>query len=532
MSEEDKKAPINSENEKEKNDKTEEPKNLAGVKEAKEAEAKAKADAEAKAKADAEAKKKAEEATKAKAEADAKAKADAEAKAKADAEAKKKAEEAAKAKAEAEAKAKAEAEAKAKMEAEAKAKIEAEAKAKAEAEAKAKAEEAMLKAEAEAAVQRKEREKVERARKLREVRDKIYRCIFLFIMVVIPTILGAFYYAVVASDVYISQSSFVVRSPKGQASLTGVGAMLQNTGLSRAQDDTYTVQEFMRSHTALEHLKQDLPIRTFYEEKGDFFSKFNGLGFNDSEEAFYEYFVKKIEVSFDATSGITTLRVRAFTAEDAKKINEVLLIQAEDLINRLNERAQKDSLNFAQKFVSEAEDNVIKVSNELEQYRIKNKIFDLPATSQAQLSMMSEIKSELVRIDTQILQLQSIAPENPQIKALKTRKANLEKELNQQSKKLTGNKKSLASQSAQYQRLVLNNELAQKELTAAITALHNTRSELERQQLYLEVISTPTLPDWAKEPKRIYNTISLFIILLMVYGILKLLIAAIREHKN
>lgn len=58
------------------------------------------------------------------------------------------------------------------------------------------------------------------------------------------------------SDIYISQSSFVVRTPKNQAALSGVGALLQSSGFARAQDDTYTVQEFMRSRSTLELLEK------------------------------------------------------------------------------------------------------------------------------------------------------------------------------------------------------------------------------------------------------------------------------------
>ena len=52
------------------------------------------------------------------------------------------------------------------------------------------------------------------------------------------------------------------------------------------------------------------------------------------------------------------------------------------------------------------------------------------------------------------------------------------------------------------------------------------------QQLYLEFINKPSQPDWALEPHRLYNILATFIIGLMLYGVLSLLIASIREHKN
>lgn len=353
----------------------------------------------------------------------------------------------------------------------------------------------------------------------------------LWLSVILPTALSGIYFGILATDVYISESSFVVRSPRNQTALSGVGALLQNSGFARAQDDTYTVQEYMRSHTALTQLQQDLPMRSFYEQ-GDLFSRFNGFGWNDSQEAFYTYFKKRLSVDFDSVSGIATLRVRTFQPEDGQQINQKLLDLGESLINRLNERARTDTIVFAEQAVGSAEARVKQTADALTEYRVKNKFVDLPAQSSAQLAIMSNLDSELIRVETQLAQLLSITPENPQVSALQQRRASLQKQLEQKSKVLSGSGNSIATQTADYQRLMLDYELAQQQLSTAITSLHNTRNEADRQQLYLEVINQPSKPDWAQEPYRLYNILATFIIGLMVYGILSLLLASVREHKN
>lgn len=353
----------------------------------------------------------------------------------------------------------------------------------------------------------------------------------LWLSVILPTALSGIYFGILATDVYISESSFVVRSPRNQTALSGVGALLQNSGFARAQDDTYTVQEYMRSHTALTQLQQDLPVRAFYEQ-GDLFSRFNGFGWNDSQEAFYTYFKKRLSVDFDSVSGIATLRVRTFQPEDGQQINQKLLDLGESLINRLNERARTDTIVFAEQAVGSAEARVKQTADALTEYRVKNKFVDLPAQSSAQLAIMSNLDSELIRVETQLAQLLSITPENPQVSALQQRRASLQKQLEQKSKVLSGSGNSIATQTADYQRLMLDYELAQQQLSTAITSLHNTRNEADRQQLYLEVINQPSKPDWAQEPYRLYNILATFIIGLMVYGILSLLLASVREHKN
>ncbi|MDO5055538.1 MAG: capsule biosynthesis protein [Pasteurella oralis] len=354
----------------------------------------------------------------------------------------------------------------------------------------------------------------------------------LWLLVIIPTLCSTVYFSFFASDIYISQSSFVVRSPKNQASLSGIGAILQSSGFARAQDDTYTVQEFIRSRTALAQLEKTLPVKQFYQENGDFFSRFDPLGWFPEQEAFYQYFQKKQSINFDTVSGIATLNIRAFDPAQAQQISVSLLKQGENFINQLNERARKDTIFFAKQAVEDAEKRVNQTASALSKYRINKGVFDLQSQSEVQTKMISTMQSELINIQTQLEQLRAVAPNNPQVKTLIARERSLKSEMQKQVNQVLGGGNSLASQSAEYQRLMLDNTLAEQQLATAITSLQNTKAESERQQLYLEVISEPSKPDLALEPYRLYNILATFFIGLILYGVVSLLMASVREHKN
>lgn len=354
-----------------------------------------------------------------------------------------------------------------------------------------------------------------------------------WITVAVPTICSITYFGLIASEQFISQSSFVVRSPKNQTSLSGLGAILQNSGFSRSQDDIYTVQEYMQSRSSLDALMKKMPVRQFYETKGDIFSRFNAFGLTGENEAFYQYYREKIGIHFDSVSGISNLNVTSFDAEESQKINEALLKQGEALINQLNERARKDTIRYAEEVVTSAEKQVKEASSQLAQFRIKNGIFDLKAQSDVQLGLVSKLQDELIVIQTQLDQVKAITPENPQISGLTAREKSLRQEIARQLRAISGGgDHSLSSQASEYQRIYLENELAEKQLAAAITSLENAKAEADRQQLYLEVISRPSKPDLAQKPTRLYNIIATFIIGLIIYGITSLLSASIREHKN
>ena len=351
------------------------------------------------------------------------------------------------------------------------------------------------------------------------------------ITTIIPTFFAIIYFGFMASNVYISESSFIVRSPQNNS--LGFGSMLSNIGFSRSQDDNYSVNAYLRSRTALHELEEQLPLKQFYSDQGDYFSRYDPLFLKKSNELFYQYFEKQLNISLDRTSGITVLRVKAFNVEEAKEINSLLLKQGEAFINQLNDRAKNDTLTFAQQSVVEAEQHVADAALALRQYRIHNQIFDVAEQSQEKMAFISKLQGQLSEKQTQLAQLLSTSPQNPRIATLKINIQTLNQEIAHQTQKVLGrDQNSIANKSAEYQRLQLDSQFAIKELEATIAALHSAKTQLTKQRLYLEVIAKPSEPDFAEEPHRLYNIIATFFIGLILFGIFTLISASIREHKN
>src|SRR4051794_16291929 len=128
----------------------------------------------------------------------------------------------------------------------------------------------------------------------------------------LPTLAAGVYYFAIASDLYLSEAKFIVRSPK-QVQASGIGALLQSTGLGRAADDTAAVQDFVMSRDAVHKLEQKDDLRQLLSRpEGDFLTRFPGILFwrKDFEALFrsYDHFVS---VETDTATGVTALRVKA-----------------------------------------------------------------------------------------------------------------------------------------------------------------------------------------------------------------------------
>lgn len=355
--------------------------------------------------------------------------------------------------------------------------------------------------------------------------------LFLF-TVALPTALAVLYFGVVASDVYISESRFVVRSPDRQAA-TGLGALLKGVGFSRSQDDSYTVHDYVLSRDALTEINEKLGVsKAFASSEVDIFSRFGGLDFDSSFEALHRYYQKKVDMQQDSASSISTLTVRAYRAQDAQSINQKLLELSEGLVNRLNERGRQDLIRSAASEVADAETKSKAAAQALSAYRSAKGVVDPERQATVQLQQVAKLQDELIATKTQLAQLKAFTPENPQIQALQLRAKTLQAEMDLETNKVTGGERSLANKAADFQRFALEREFADKQLASALASLELARNEAQRKQVYIERIAQPSLPDVAMEPRRFRGILATFVLGLVAWGILTMLLAGVREHQD
>jgi capsular polysaccharide transport system permease protein len=354
------------------------------------------------------------------------------------------------------------------------------------------------------------------------------------VMVVAPTLGAIFYYGLIASNVYVSESRFLIRSPQHQAPSGLVGQLLQTTGLTpHSQDDTYSVRDYILSRDALKELDHKLDVRKSYSNRAvDPIDRFPGLGWNQSFEKLYLYYGKHVGVEYDPVSSISILTVRAFSATDAYKINRSLLEMSERLVNTLNDRSRRDLINFADNEVKIASDKAKDAAIALLTYRSSQAVFEPDKQAALQLEGVAKIQLELVSTETELAQLKKLSPDNPQIGALTSRAATLRDAITSEASKVTGARGSFSARAPNFERLALDVEFADKQLGVALAELESARAEALQKQLYLETLVQPNLPDNAMEPKRLRSMFTVLIIGLVGWAVVSILIASVREHAD
>lgn len=356
---------------------------------------------------------------------------------------------------------------------------------------------------------------------------------WLFIIaVVVPTVAAVLYFGVFASDVYLSESRFVVRSPE-KPSVGGLGMLLKGTGFGNAGDEIYAAQDYVTSRDALQALNREGAFEQAYARGSiSVFDRFNPVGGDGSFEDLYRYYRGKVKVEHETSSSITTLQVRAYSPDDAYRFNSRLLAMAEATVNRLNDRGRKDLIRYAQAEVDDAKAAARDAALALSAYRNREGVVDPQLQAETQLQMLAKLQDELIATRTELLQLRALAPENPQIRVLETRIGGLTREIDRETGKVAGDRRSLSSSAVQFQRLTLESQFADKQLASAMVSLQEARNEARRKQAYVERIVQPNRPDEALEPRRMRGIISTFVLGLVAFGVLSMLIAGVMEHRD
>ena len=352
------------------------------------------------------------------------------------------------------------------------------------------------------------------------------------LVVVLPTLATTGYLCFFASFQYVSEARFVVRGPSG-AQPGMISSLLQGAGVTRAEDDTFAVQDYILSRDALGELVRDDDIRAvFNRPEADPLSRFPIWHGEESFEHLYKYYLNHVDVEFDSATGISKLTVRSFRADDSERIAQALLRAGEDLINRMNDRQRENSLRLARKEVASSETKVQNIGAQIALFRNRETLLDPNRQSVPMLAAIADLQSKLTSTRLQITELLKASPNSPLIAGAQRRAVALQAQIDEQRAKVAGSDQSLVPKITEFDRLNLDREFAEKELASATGSLETARIDAERQQLYLDPIVQPNKADYPAYPKRIVWMSIVFASCFGIYLMGKLLIAGAREHKS
>lgn len=348
--------------------------------------------------------------------------------------------------------------------------------------------------------------------------------------VLAPTLLVAAYFYLVAAPQFVSEARIVVRS-RTEAPQVSVGsaisAAMGGSG-SIGHGDANSVRDFLLSHDAVmrTHEKVDL-IAAWQRPEADIWARLR----ETDPERLTRYFNAMVSASLDASTGVLTLRVRSFRPEDSKAIADTLLELSEQLANRLSERAREDALRIAREEVGVAERRVLASRQALTDFRERQQDLDSAGSAAAAQQAIGAMENALTAARAELRERMAfMRPDNPALQVTRNRIEALERQIAAERVRRTQGDGALAQQLAAFERLMLEREFADRQLASATASLETARIEAQRQQVYIARVVEPNLAVHPLFPRKLISVGSVFLGLLVAFGIGWLLVASMRDH--
>nr|WP_236845491.1 capsule biosynthesis protein [Campylobacter sp. P0135] len=349
----------------------------------------------------------------------------------------------------------------------------------------------------------------------------------IYIMIVV-----IFYYTFIAADRYVSNVSLSVKSTDGGSpiSLSGIESLVGVA--SSSTEDIKLLQEYIKSFDMLQKLDEKINLRSLYEkQKIDLFFRIYS---STSKESYLKYYRDRIHILFDDTTGLLNVAVEGFSPEDARNISAAILEECERFINEISHNIAREQLRFAQGELESAKQKYKDAKNELLAFQNEYGVFDPQSLAKTKAGFITEIELQISKKETELNTMRSYLNDNaPEIVALKAELRAHKEQLEKEKSKVASNasQDKLNDVVAQFEALYLNLSFAEDVYKTAITAVETTRIEIGRKAKQVVVIQSPYVPDSAAYPKKMYNIITIFVILTLIFGVVRLVRAIIDEHR-
>ncbi|HHF3127687.1 MULTISPECIES: capsule biosynthesis protein [Vibrio] len=351
------------------------------------------------------------------------------------------------------------------------------------------------------------------------------------VVVLVPTIIALIYYSFIASGKFVVETRFSVKGNEMQQLdlLSGIAGIPSQGG---SATDSYIVQDYIHSLDMVREVSKELALKDIFNHPdADWIS---ALGRKTTQMELITYWNKFVTASYDPTTTIITLKVRAFSPEDANKLAKAILHQSEILVNNLSEQARKDDLAFAEAEVQRAEERVTNARVLMNDFRTQAQDLDPTQTATAKMMLIGELEAQLAKAQAELNALTSYMDvKAPSVINLKRKVKALTQQIQSERNSIAGDtdtQSALSGVFADYEPLVVERKFAEKAYTSALASLEAARIEASRKHRYLATFVEPTLPDEASEPHRVRSIITVFLASLVSWAIGLLGLGIIREH--
>ncbi|MFI2812275.1 hypothetical protein [Microbulbifer zhoushanensis] len=356
----------------------------------------------------------------------------------------------------------------------------------------------------------------------------------LAVFVLLPLLLVSAYYLFWVTERYVSTTQLIVKENGSEPSMSSTLGFLV-PGVGSESQDAHLVVNYIHSLDMALFLDQELNLSDYYKStEHDVFSR---LAADASQEDYLEYYREHVSVAFDEQTGIITIAAQAFDPDFARQQVEVLTQKSEDFVNALSNQLADKQVAFVRTELELAQTKLRSAKQEILDFQNRNKVVSPEELTRGISSIIQGLEAKVSEQRARLTAAKTyLNPGSSQVVSLQAEISALEQQIEAEKVRLVGateedGEQRLNSLSAHFQNLELDLQFAMDAYQAALKALETARMEASGRLKHLMTVSKPSLAEEAEYPRKFYNLASLAVILLLLYGIGKMLVSSIRDHR-
>jgi capsular polysaccharide transport system permease protein len=352
-----------------------------------------------------------------------------------------------------------------------------------------------------------------------------------------PTILAVVYYYGVCSWIYSVDTTVLIRGPAMPASPGGgpaggggglMGGGDITSGMTRAIDESYAVVQFIQSREGFRLIRDKLGYEKLYSDPS--IDWLHRLPADADFETAYRSYGRHVSAYYDDIEGQVNMNVWGFSPDVAYRISRELKAASERLVNEFNERAKHDFIALAEAQVERKHEAVEHANAAMRDFRISRNVIDPTLISTELGSIITTLTSQTATVEANLEAVQRLGLTSAGTAPLRNQIAALQRAIDKQQQRLTGNNGPLASVLADFSAVSTAQSVAQQEYLAAIQTRDNAIFEASKQALYVVNVVPARVPEEAQYPRRWLDVLIAFCATLGAWITFRIVLAAIRDH--
>jgi len=218
----------------------------------------------------------------------------------------------------------------------------------------------------------------------------------------------------------------------------------------------------------------------------------------------------------------------------AHAIASLQVEEGEKFMNDMSHSISREQVVFLEKQVAEIGERLMQARQTVLAFQNAKELVSPQGKVESLVAIVSRLEGQLVELKgKREAMLGYLSPKASDVAQINMQIAALEKQLGLENARLASLEgQTLNRTLEEFQRLEMEAKFVQDIYQTALIALERGRIEATRTLKKVSIVQSPTVPQYPLEPRRIYNIFLFALSVLVMMGIMHLLTAIIREHKD